>query len=114
MTREEIEDIIDGLYDAKSDIEGNDISAIRSREDIDKAIKAIEALQSEPVKHGKWINKRLTKDSIKDIKDGTYGELIGYHDVCSICGFDLDKYWHGYKPPYCPNCGAKMEGGANK
>ena len=70
---------------------------------------AIEALQAEP-KHGKWINKRLTKDSIKDIKDGTYGELIGYHDVCSICGFDLDKYWYGYKPPYCPNCGAKMKG----
>ena len=69
---------------------------------------AIDALQAEQVKHGEWINKRLTKDSIKDIKDGTYGELIGYHDVCSICGFDIDKYWHGYKPPYCPNCGAKM------
>lgn len=66
-------------------------------------------IDAEPVKHGEWINKRLTKDSIKDIKDGTYGELIGYHDVCSICGFDLDKYWYGYKPPYCPNCGAKMD-----
>lgn len=106
MTREEAIKIIDcydlGFYD----LSGAKIPADKLANAFDMAI---EALQAEP-KHGKWINKRLTKDSIKDIKDGTYGELIGYHDVCSICGFDLDKYWYGYKPPYCPNCGAKMKG----
>lgn len=49
-------------------------------------------------------------------------EPMGWHDVdcveCSVCGeswvmndnldFDLIvEYWH-----YCPNCGAKMKGGA--
>lgn len=106
MTREEAIKIINCYDIGFYDLSGEKIPADKLAEAFHMAI---EALQAEPAKHGKWINKRLTKDSIKDIKDGTYGELIGYHDICSICGFDLDKYWHGYKPPYCPNCGAKMD-----
>ena len=76
-----------------------------------KIINDAPTIDAEPVKHGKWINKRLTKDSIKDIKDGTYGELIGYHDICSVCGFDIDEFWCATgSPNYCPNCGAKMKG----
>lgn len=30
--------------------------------------------------------------------------------LCSVCSFgDFDGF-HGYRPKYCPNCGAKMRG----
>ena len=35
--------------------------------------------------------------------DGIYG-------VCDICGIDADFSHKGEAYPYCPNCGAKMEG----
>ncbi len=28
--------------------------------------------------------------------------------LCSACGFGDFGGFHGYKPNYCPNCGAKM------
>ena len=50
---------------------------------------AIECLQ-EP-ERPKWHNKSET----------------GF--ICSVCSFgDFDGF-HGYKPNYCPNCGAKAE-----
>lgn len=51
-------------------------------------------IEAEPVKHGNWV-------------DGDY---------CSICnisayeGLDADIF-STYCPPFCPNCGAKMNGG---
>lgn len=50
-----------------------------------------------PVRHGRWI-------------DGD--------PYCPICrkdkfrGLDAD-IWADWKPDYCPNCGAKMDGGAD-
>ncbi len=53
---------------------------------------AIEALQAEPVKHGKWVASRV-------------GESTSWFVECSKC--------HVVMPPvnytYCPNCGAKMD-----
>ncbi|MBR3238461.1 MAG: hypothetical protein IKF99_08505 [Oscillospiraceae bacterium] len=46
----------------------------------------------EPVKTGKWETDELPM-----------GCVVGYW--CSECGEQ-----HDYKTPYCPNCGAKMEG----
>lgn len=49
-----------------------------------------------PVRHGRWkCNK-----------------------PCPVCGGDrfdgLDAdIWADWEPPYCPNCGAKMDGGKN-
>lgn len=49
-----------------------------------------------PVRHGRWkCNK-----------------------PCPVCGVDrfegLDAdIWADWEPPYCPNCGAKMDGGAD-
>ena len=62
-----------------------------------KCINEIELLPAanvEPVRHGQWVNNGIP-DSI----------LSG----CSACGFSC-----GASPfHYCPNCGAKMDGGAN-
>ena len=39
----------------------------------------------------------------------TKGELFMEH-YCSMCGYSVDYLYQ--KTPYCPNCGAKMKGGA--
>lgn len=46
-----------------------------------------------PVVHGRW-----------DILDG-----YKTRRVCSVCGWDAPEYGKFYS--YCPNCGAKMDGG---
>lgn len=55
---------------------------------------AIEALQEQKRKKGKWTN----------------GE-----PECPVCGEDKFKdldadIWADWKPPFCPNCGADMRG----
>lgn len=53
-------------------------------------------IEAEPVRHGRWERKRHK----------LFGNSYDY--VCSACGCDyaLAEY------DYCPNCGAKMDGGA--
>ena len=46
-----------------------------------------------PVVHGQW-----------DILDGDKTRM-----ACSVCGWDVPEYDKFYS--YCPNCGAKMDGG---
>lgn len=49
-----------------------------------------------PVRHGRWETNSDRPDSL----------------ICSVCkrGFDM---WKHDPHNYCPNCGAKMDGGAN-
>lgn len=50
-------------------------------------------VESNAIRHGYWMEKP--------------------HGACSICGknvYDIDAdFWVSYTPPYCPNCGAKMD-----
>ena len=74
----------------------------REKGTIQEAIKMISfseytpAADVAPVRHGRWkCNK-----------------------PCPVCGGDrfegLDAdIWADWEPPYCPNCGAKMDGGAD-
>lgn len=58
---------------------------------------AIEALQAEPVKHGKWtVDEKHTE------------EIYTNPVYCSACGKDVVMDYGEYAP-YCPNCGAKMD-----
>ena len=52
-----------------------------------------------PVVHGRWI------DAYPDIEPNP----MFMYGICSECGFEqaISKYLK-----YCPNCGAKMDGGA--
>lgn len=60
-------------------------------------IVAMQPADVAPVQHGRW-------------NDGD--------PYCPICrkdkfrGLDADV-WADWKPDYCPNCGAKMDGGTN-
>ena len=48
----------------------------------------------EPVRHGRWINEN-------------------FYTHCSACGkmAIYDKYGQEFESDFCPNCGAKMDGG---
>ncbi len=57
-------------------------------------------VDAKPVRHGKWIRECFT------------------YCRCTVCTTEFDKellyftYRHNWKRPvYCPNCGAKMDGG---
>ena len=64
-------------------------------------------IEAEPVKHGRWVTgSELTINRKNIVTPFLY---------CSVCG--EEAYWDtGYgqqKFNYCPNCGAKMDGGDN-
>ena len=66
-----------------------------------KAVDEAPAVDAEPVRHGRWIEN----DGVW--KNGTTGERVTLLQA-SCCG---SYYMYGpYK--HCPNCGAKMDGGA--
>lgn len=51
----------------------------------------------EPVRHGRWVAET---------------ERTGNYAHCSMCGCRCRGYVPHYK--YCPDCGAKMDGGAGE
>ena len=53
-------------------------------------------IEAEPVRHGRWLNR----------KRNGYAVL-----VCSECEREKEGYT---RTAYCPHCGVKMDGGAEK
>ena len=92
--------VMDAMYDLCGEESLKD-NPWRDNPHIDSIIDAIEDLPSVTPKQkmGHWIDDTS----------------LGYHiSICSNC----DWRGHGdtcliYKPKYCPNCGARMKGGAN-
>ena len=68
-----------------------------SREDAADCIRYIDAADVVPVRHGYWISKN----------PHSYEWIF----VCSNCDY-IDGYPFNDRSNYCPNCGAKMDGGA--
>ena len=50
-----------------------------------RAIRSIKEIPAVKPKQGEWMS-----------------------DKCSVCG--SERAWYGNNPPYCPDCGARMEG----
>ena len=67
---------------------------------VDCILKAIPAADVAPVRHGRWV------DAYPDIEPNP----MFMYGICSECEFEqgISKYLN-----YCPNCGAKMDGGAD-
>ena len=64
-------------------------------------IERVPAVEAKPVRHGTW---KMCRATIK--KD--FATLTGTYPTCSLCGYvecGVDK-----STPYCPGCGAKMDG----
>ena len=64
------------------------------------ALQTIPAADVAPVKHGCWIS---LDDYFEDAQCSECGDAL----VIGDCSFN--DFCEGYK--YCPNCGAKMDGG---
>lgn len=64
---------------------------------IRERIDALAPANVAPVRHGKWVD---------------CGDEYGSYERCSICGDEFEN-WEadGAKTFYCPNCGARMDGG---
>lgn len=62
-----------------------------------RAIERILTADVAPVRHGRWIEQEKY----------TFGVMYD----CSICGDRILDNGHSWN--YCPNCGAKMDGGAD-
>lgn len=52
-------------------------------------------VDAKEVRHGKWERRIVEKNDVAEMKS-----------VCTECG----KTNKRYEPPYCPHCGAKMDG----
>ena len=63
-----------------------------------KIIDNAPTIDAEPVRHGRWGETQVI---------GYDGIHPVYGKPCSKCGYETELY----KPNYCPNCGAKMDGG---
>ena len=62
---------------------------------VHNAIKNAPTIEAEPVRYGRWM----------------CGDYYDIGDVCSECDWDSLISPCDYR--YCPNCGAKMDGGAD-
>lgn len=62
------------------------------------------SVDAEPVRHGRWkIDTVWTFNSFEP-------EIV--EEKCSLCGRYVQRYRTQSPNNYCPNCGAKMDGGA--
>lgn len=67
-------------------------------------VYSVPAVDAVPAAHGRWVEK------IKDERFGEEWDEIALYE-CSVCKSEFVEgmgLWH-----YCPNCGAKMDGGKN-
>lgn len=60
--------------------------------------------------------RRLLSIPAADVDPVVHGRWEPGNPICPVCGGnkfkDLDAdIWADWEPPYCPNCGAKMDGG---
>ena len=99
--------------------DGRGLCRVIMEDDFKKAIKKMPKgiiADVAPVKHGRWLD-RPKNQGLKDEEIGTVGMVDGEpwsSCYCSECGEWLvasDEY--AVKGNYCPNCGAKMDGGAD-
>lgn len=54
-----------------------------------------------------------------DVAEVVYGKWENGNPICPVCGEnkfkDLDAdIWCDWQPDFCPNCGAKMDGGEDR
>lgn len=108
IKREELREILDGWRDAHADVD--DVHGCGLLEDVICEVDAQTAADVAPVVHGRWIPSESDFDD-----DDTLFDVEEWCDwQCSACREDIcydDPMPIKLLPNYCPNCGAKMDGG---
>ena len=77
-----------------------------SRAAIQKILDQIPAADVAPVVHAQWEHIGIVKK---------IGPIYPHCSACGIVSAAYRSQWEGLQGPwkYCPNCGAKMDGGKN-
>lgn len=75
---------------------------------------AIEAIMGEPpdAHYPHWYADKIKAITAADVATVRHGRWVEPHDefcACSICKYPVYVGWN--QTNYCPNCGAKMDGG---
>ena len=96
IKREALREILDGWRDAHADVD--DVHGCGLLEDVICEVDAQTAADVVPVVHGRW----------EQDADGDW-YCTNCDEVVAICESGRERI---YRKPYCPNCGAKMDGGA--
>lgn len=87
----------DALFALQKAERGGSMTALTRLERAYAEIRGMPAADVAEVVHGRWIKDDFLSDDVNNAeKCSRCGELIG---------------WFGNLPNYCPNCGAKMDGG---
>lgn len=88
--------------------------------DADAVIRQIDEMRPGRCYEDAWaltvINSAPTVDAVPVV----HGRWVKVHDevcywlACSVCGEEIPKrFGTDYYTKYCPNCGARMDGGVN-
>lgn len=96
IKREALREILDGWRDAHADVD--DVHGCGLLEDVICEVDAQTAADVVPVVHGRW----------EQDADGDW-YCTNCDEVVAICESGRERT---YRKPYCPNCGTKMDGGA--
>lgn len=94
IEREALREILDGWRDAHADVD--DVHGCGLLEDVICEVDAQTAADVAPVVHGRWVTHYRSGTPVAE----------GYVSTCC-------DMWNNRKSDYCPNCGAKMDGGAD-
>ena len=70
------------------------------------ALTAAPAADVAPVVHGQW-------DDIPNEYMSVVSKTVAYHGNATTCSVCHDVNPNAFKINYCPNCGAKMDGGGS-
>ena len=103
IEREALREILDCWRDAHADVD--DVHGCGLLEDVICEGDAQTAADVAPVVHGRWISWE---------EAGNFVPSPDRHE-CSVCHDAAQVLVNGFEllSDYCPNCGAKMDGGAN-
>lgn len=99
IKREALREILNGWRDAHADVD--DVHGCGLLEDVICEVDAQTAADVAPVVHGRWIGAPLCGND-----NCRCSECGSWHNIhANLRGEIMQKY--------CPNCGAKMDGGDN-
>lgn len=94
----------DALFALRKAERGGSMTALTRLERAYAEIREMPAADVAPVAHAQWNKGNLKYTIVEYVKEVRY---------CSKCGCGIEAVLHDmlYLPKYCPECGAKMDGG---